>query len=66
MVLPVGDNTNRPIPAYTETGMMRFNTEDARVEVFDGVAWVSVAGSSGSITAVDANYLAIETVLYLG
>ena len=66
MVLPVGDNTNRPIPAYTETGMMRFNTEDARVEVFDGVAWVSVAGSSGSITAIDANYLAIETVLYLG
>ena len=66
MVLPVGTSQNRPIPAYTETGMMRFNTADARVEVFDGVAWVSVAGSSGSITATDAQYLAIETVLYLG
>ena len=66
MVLPVGTSLNRPIPAYTETGMMRFNTADARVEVFDGVAWVSVAGSSGSITSTDAQYLAIETVLYLG
>jgi len=66
MVLPVGTSLNRPNPAYTETGMMRFNTADARVEVFDGVAWVSVAGSSGSITATDAQYLAIETVLYLG
>ena len=66
MVLPVGTSLNRPIPAYTETGMMRFNTADARVEVFDGVAWVSVAGSSGSITATDAQYLAVETVLYLG
>jgi len=66
MVLPVGTSSNRPNPAYTEIGMMRFNTADARVEVFDGVAWVSVAGSSGSITATDAQYLAIETVLYLG
>jgi hypothetical protein len=66
MVLPVGDNTNRPIPAYTEIGMMRFNTQDARVEVYDGSSWVSVAGTSGSITAVDAEYLAIETVLMLG
>ena len=66
MVLPVGDNTNRPNPAFTETGMMRFNTADARVEVFDGTAWVSVAGTSGSITAIDAQYLAVETVLMLG
>ena len=66
MVLPVGTSQNRPNPAYRETGMMRFNTADARVEVFDGVAWVSVAGSSGSITSTDAEYLAVETVLYLG
>jgi len=46
--------------------MMRFNTADARVEVFDGTAWVSVAGTSGSITAIDAQYLAVETVLMLG
>ena len=66
MVLPVGDSQNRPNPNFTETGMMRFNTFDKRVEVFDGTSWVSVAGSSGAISSIDANYLAVETVLYLG
>ena len=66
MVLPVGNSSNRPNPNFTETGMMRFNTFDERVEVFDGTSWVSVAGSSGAISSIDANYLAIETVLMLG
>ena len=45
-VIPVGDLTNRhPTP---ETGMMRFNTQDDRVEIYDQAGqWVSVAGSSG-------------------
>ena len=66
MVLPVGDATNRPDPAYREVGMLRFNSADARVEVYDGVTWVSVAGSSGAISSIDAEYLAVETVLMLG
>ena len=65
-VLPVGNSTNRPIPAFREVGMIRFNTADSRVEVFDGTVWTSVAGSSGSISAIDAEYLAVETVLMLG
>ena len=65
-VIPVGDNTNRPDPAFTETGMLRFNTADGRVEAFDGAVWGSVAGATGSITRIDAEYLAVETVLHLG
>ena len=66
MVLPVGTSENRPIPAYRETGMMRFNSQDSRVEVFDGTSWVSVAGSSGSITAIDAEDIAITMALMIG
>ena len=66
MVLPVGTSENRPVPAYRETGMMRFNSQDARVEVFDGTNWVSVAGSSGSITAVDAEDIAITMAVIFG
>ena len=65
-VIPVGDNTNRPKPAFTETGMMRFNTADGRVEAFDGNQWGSVAGATGAITTIDAGYLAVETALFLG
>jgi hypothetical protein len=65
-VIPVGDNTNRPDPAFTETGMLRFNTADGRVEAYDGAVWGSVAGATGSITRIDAEYLAVETVLHLG
>ena len=65
-VIPVGDNTNRPNPAFTETGMMRFNTADGRVEAFDGNQWGSVAGATGAITTIDAGFLAVETALFLG
>jgi cytoskeletal protein CcmA (bactofilin family) len=66
MVLPVGTSENRPVPAYRETGMMRFNSQDSRVEVFDGTSWVSVAGSSGSITAIDAEDIAITMAVIFG
>lgn len=65
-VIPVGDNLNRPDPAFTEIGMLRFNTADGRVEAYDGLQWSSVAGQTGAITTIDAGYLAVETVLYLG
>jgi hypothetical protein len=65
-VIPVGDNTNRPNPAFTEVGMMRFNTADGRVEAFDGNQWGSVAGATGAITTIDAGFLAVETALFLG
>ena len=66
VVLPVGGNLDRPLPAFTETGMTRFNTDDDRLEIFDGSSWVSVAGTSGAISSVDAEELAIAFVLTLG
>jgi len=64
-VLPRGRVDQRG--ALVETGMMRFNTTDSRVEVYDGSQWVSAAGSSGSgITLSEAEGLAITTALIFG
>ena len=63
VVLPVGDNATRPIG---QVGMIRFNTADSRVELYDGTNWVSVAGSSGGISFNDAENIAIEKVLIFG
>ena len=63
VVLPVGDNTTRPAGV---TGMVRYNTEDTRVELYDGTNWVSVAGASGGISFQDAEEIAIEKVLIFG
>ncbi len=65
-VVPVGLDTQRPIPPYREIGMVRYNTDQALMEVWDGVSWVSVAGSSGAITFNAAENLAIEYILTLG
>lgn len=65
-VVPVGNDLQRPTPPYRETGMIRFNTNQGYVEVWDGNSWVSVAGSSGAITFNAAENLAIEYVLTLG
>ena len=46
--------------------MLRFNTADGRVEAFDGATWGSVAGATGAINRIDAEFLAVETVLHLG
>ena len=65
-VVPVGNNSERPVPAYREVGMTRFNSEQGYLEIFDGLSWVSVAGATGSITFNQAEDLAIEYVLTLG
>jgi hypothetical protein len=66
LVIPSGTSAERPAVAYREVGMTRFNTEDDRVEVFDGINWASSAGAGSGINPADAADLAIETVLYLG
>lgn len=66
VVIPTGNNIQRPAPINAEEGMMRYNNEDDRVEIFDGVNWVSVAGSSGGISRNDAEGIALEFVLVLG
>jgi hypothetical protein len=63
VVLPVGDNSTRPSGV---TGMVRYNTSDKRVELYDGTTWVSVAGASGGISFADAEGIAIEKVLIFG
>jgi len=66
MVIPTGASAGRPPLAYTETGMMRFNTDDVRVEIWDGSNWVSVAGAAVGISRGDAENIAFETVIMFG
>ena len=63
VVLPVGNTSARGSVA---TGMIRYNTDDARVELYDGTSWTSVAGSAGGINFGQAKDLAVEMALILG
>ena len=65
-IVPIGTNVQRPAAAYRETGMVRYNTEQRYLEIWDGFSWVSVAGATGSISFAAAEDLAIEYVLTLG
>jgi len=65
-VVPVGTNNERPATANRETGMVRYNTQQRYLEIYDGFSWVSVAGASGSITLTAAEDIALEIVLSLG
>jgi len=66
LVIPNGTSLQRPPFVNSETGMMRLNTAEQRVEIFDGSSWVSVAGSASGITTSDAESIALELVLSLG
>ena len=66
VVIPVGTTGTRPIFDFTELGQMRYNTDDERVEIWNGTNWVSVAGASSGITFGDAEEIALATVLVLG
>ena len=66
IVLPVGSSGTRPPIEFVETGQMRFNTTDSRVEIWDGGNWVSVAGSASGITRSEAEDIAFEIALSLG
>ena len=66
MVLPGGTAAQRPPIAYTEQGMMRYNSVDGRVEIWDGLNWVSVAGAQSGVTRAEAEDIALEIVLSLG
>ena len=63
-VIPSGNNEERhPTP---ETGMMRYNTVEDRVEIYDiGGNWVSVAGSTGAVSFNDAEDIAIKFAILL-
>lgn len=66
IVIPVGASGERPPIEFSETGQMRYNTDDERVEIWDGTNWVSVAGAASGITRNDAEEIALATVLVLG
>ena len=64
-VPPRGDDGQRPT-AYAVLGMTRFNTNAKALEIWDGVAWASPAGSSGAVSITQANDIAVEMALTLG
>jgi hypothetical protein len=64
VVIPSGNSsTDRPpVPAL---GMVRYNTDSAYVEVYNGTGWVSVAGSGG-VSFQTATDIGIEAALTFG
>jgi hypothetical protein len=64
VVIPNGLDSGRP--GVPELGMIRYNTQQGLVEVYNGVIWTSVAGTGGGITFNDATQIAIEYVLTFG
>lgn len=65
VVIPSG-NTTTDRPAVPEAGMMRFNTDYQSIEVYNGTAWTSAAGTLGGVTTADATDIAILAALTLG
>lgn len=64
VVIPNGSDTSRP--PNPVTGMMRYNTQQGLVEVYNGTLWTGVAGSSGGVTYAEASDIAVQYVLVLG
>jgi hypothetical protein len=48
LVLPAGTNAERP--GTTQEGMIRYNEDIDKVEVYDGTDWVQVGSSAGAIS----------------
>ena len=65
VVLPRGTSGERPT-AYAVVGMTRYNTDNRALEVWDGFGWASPAGSSGSVTGIQAEDTSIAYALTLG
>lgn len=64
-VPPRGTNAQRPTP-YAVIGMTRYNTDSKALEVWDGTAWASPAGSSGAVSVAGAEDIAVTWALTLG
>jgi hypothetical protein len=64
IVIPAGTDGTRP--GITERGMIRYNTEQQLVEVYNGSIWTGVSGVGGGINFTDATNIAIEYVLTYG
>ena len=64
-VPPSGTNAQRP-SGYEALGMTRYNTNSKALEIWDGSQWQSPAGTSGAISAIDAEEIAVAIALTLG
>ena len=64
IVIPSGTDGTRP--ATSEPGMIRFNTQQQIVEVYNGLIWTGVSGVGGGVTFNEATNIAIEFVLTFG
>lgn len=66
IVLPAGNaTTERPGLAFTEVGMVRFNTDSSYIEVYNGIGWVNAAGSGG-VSQSGATDIGVVMALMLG
>ena len=63
--VPVGDNNDRP-QTNVATGLLRYNTQGSKLEIWNGVTWSSVVGSSGGITFAEAEDLSFINALLFG
>jgi len=45
---------------------MRFNTDDNRVEIWDGINWISIAGQEAGLSRTDAEVIAFENIIAIG
>ena len=64
VVIPVGTSLN--YPSVVETGMMRYNSDQQYVEVYNGSIWTSVAGNSGGVTLATSVSTSITYALLFG
>lgn len=62
---PKGDTSQRPT-AYAVEGMTRYNTDSKALEIWDGIAWVSPAGTIGAVSEATANEIAVKYALTIG
>ena len=63
-VVPSGIQSLRP--TLPVTGMMRFDTQLGRMEVYDGTDWISVAGAATGVTRAEVEDLALQYAIALG
>lgn len=64
-VPPSGTSGERPT-AYAVEGMTRYNTDSKALEIWDGTAWASPAGTIGAVSETTATDIAIRFALTLG
>jgi len=63
VVIPFGDTLSRG-PA--ETGMIRYNTDDNRVEIYSGTEWTQLGGTGSGLNYAEATDIAVTMALIFG